>query len=79
MGRLCLSVGWENGLKRGLKTVSFNLPVIKANGSNPYQTPRPATSNLGLHCLPMSQSRFYRLPSLQGTLTSQDKSSAAII
>ena len=24
MGRLPLSVGWENGLERGLKTVSFN-------------------------------------------------------
>ena len=24
VGRLSLSVGWENGLERGLKTVSFN-------------------------------------------------------
>ena len=24
-GRLCLSVGWDNGPERGLKTVSFNL------------------------------------------------------
>ena len=46
----------------GLKTVSLNpyLPVIYANSADPDQTPRSVAADLGLHCLPMSQSRFYR-------------------
>ena len=38
MGRLSLSVGWENGPERGLKTVSFN--QFKQNSAEPDQTPR---------------------------------------
>ena len=42
--------------------VSFNplLLVIQANSADPDQTPHSAASDLGLHCLPMSQSRCYR-------------------
>ena len=46
-GRLSLSVGWKNGDERGRKTASFDLS-------------RSAACHLGLHCLPMSQSSFYR-------------------
>ena len=57
MGRLSLSVGWEYGPERGIKTVSCKplLLLIKANSADPDQTPRSAASDLGLHCLPMSQ------------------------
>ena len=44
---------------------------IKANSADPDQTPRFAASDLGMHCLLMSQSRFYRYPCLNCTLTSQ--------
>ena len=48
VGRLSLTVGWENGPERGLKTVSFNpsLPVIYVNTRVLDQTPRSVTSNL---------------------------------
>ena len=59
MGRLSLSVDWENGPERGFQTVSFSslLPVVLTNSTGPDQTPRSAASDLGLHCLPMSQFR----------------------
>ena len=43
-------------------TVSFNPlpPEVYANSADPDQTPRSAASDLGLHCLRMSQPRFYR-------------------
>ena len=79
MGQLSLSAGWENGPEQGLKAVLLNLwlPVIKANSADPDQTPRSVASDLGLHCLPMSQmsqSRFYN-PLFNRT---SDKDSAAI-
>ena len=45
----------------GLKTVPFNpqLPVILASSADPDQTPRSAASDLSLHCLQISQFRFY--------------------
>ena len=66
MGRLSLSVDWENGPDRGRWTVSFNpeVPVIKTNSAEPDQTPKSAASDLDLHCLPKPQS-------LHCTLTSQ--------
>ena len=78
VGRLSLIVGWENGPEHGLKTASFNpkLHVIEANSTDPDQTPRSAASDLGLHSLPMSQmsrSRFYRYPSTNSTLMSQQQ------
>ena len=62
LGRVSPSVGRENGPERGLKTVSYNhcLPVIESNSADPDQTPQNAASDQGLHCLPMSQSRFHR-------------------
>ena len=32
----------------------IGMPEINANSVDPYQTPRSAASDLGLHCLPMS-------------------------
>ena len=32
----------------------IKMPVINANSVDPDQTPRSTTSDLGLHCLPMS-------------------------
>ena len=62
VGRLSSSVGSEYGSKRGFTTVSSNpkLFVICVNSADPDQTPRSKASDLGLHFLPMSQSRFYR-------------------
>ena len=59
----------KNGHERGL--VSFNpyLPVIEANTVDPDQTPRSAASDLGLHCLPMSQFVFDNLTSLHGNFS----------
>ena len=51
------------------------------HSSDSDQTPRSAASDVGLHCLPMPQmfqSRFYRLPSINSTLTSQHWNCAAI-
>ena len=60
MCRLSLSVGWENGPEPGLMTLSFNpFHEIQANSADPDQTTRAVESDLGLHCLPISQSRFY--------------------
>ena len=43
------------------KIVSFNpKPVNKANNADPDLKPHFVASGLGLHCLLMSQSRFYR-------------------
>ena len=41
VGRLSLSLGWENGPERGIKTVSLNpiLPDIKANSAYLDQMP----------------------------------------
>ena len=36
--------------------------LFKANSADSDQTPRSVASNLGLHSLPMSQSRFYGYP-----------------
>ena len=36
------------------------LLVISANSADPDQTLHSAASDLGLHCLPMPQSMFYR-------------------
>ena len=60
VGRLSLSAGWKNGPERGLDC-SFNPlpPEVYANSADRDQTPRSAASDLGLHCLRMSQSRFY--------------------
>ena len=54
---MSLSIGLVNGPERGRKTVSFNslLPVIEAYSADPDQTPRCAASDLGLHCLPISE------------------------
>ena len=73
VGRLSLHVGWENGSERGFKTASFNpyLPVIQANSAKPNQMLHSGASDLGLHCLPLSKTKFYIYPSLHGTLTSQ--------
>ena len=43
---------------RGMWSVSIitiEMPVVIANSVDPDQTPRCAASDLGLHCLPMSQ------------------------
>ena len=42
LGQLSLSVGWENGLERGLRTVSLNdqFSVFTADSADPDQTPR---------------------------------------
>ena len=48
VGRLSLSVGWENRSERG------------ANSSDPNQTPCYSAFDPGLHCLSIFQSRFYR-------------------
>ena len=44
VGRLSLSVGWDNVSERGLKTVSFNpqRPVIQANSADPDKISRSA-------------------------------------
>ena len=59
MGRLFLSVGWENSSERGLKIVPFIPLRSAATDLCLHCLPMPA-SDLGLHCLPMSQARFYR-------------------
>ena len=40
--------------------LSLNFCIIKANSADSDKTPRSVAPDLGLHCLPMSQSRFYR-------------------
>ena len=46
VGRLSLSVRWENSPERGLKTASFNhyLPVILANNADADQMPRSGSA-----------------------------------
>ena len=39
------------------------LPVIQANSADPDKTPRSVASDLGLHCVPMSQSTLFPLHS----------------
>ena len=57
VGGLSLSVGWENGPEGNLRQFLLTLNhVIKANSTDPDQTPQNAASDLGLHCLP----GFYR-------------------
>ena len=55
VGRLSLNVAWNHGPKCGLKTVTFNpyFPIVQANSADPDQMHE--VSDLGLHCLPMSQ------------------------
>ena len=54
VGRLSLSVDWENGPERRLKTFINPLSScnLKANSADPDRSPR---SDLRLHCLPVAQ------------------------
>ena len=37
-----------------IATMSIEIAVLNANSVDPDQTPRPAASDLGLHCLLLS-------------------------
>ena len=60
VGPLSLSVGWENGPERGIKTFIQPLTSCNLGSADLDQMPHSVASDLGMHCLPRSQSRFYR-------------------
>ena len=41
--------------------ILFRIDILVANSEDPDQTPRSAASDLGLHCLPVSQKWDTRL------------------
>ena len=41
--------------------ILFRIDILLANSEDPDQTPRSAVSDLGLHCLPLSQKWNARL------------------
>ena len=49
------------------------MPVINANSVDPDQTPRSAASDLGLHCLPMSNLWDARHKWVNGRVVSMDR------
>ena len=69
VGRLSLSLGWENGPEWELKTVLFNpqLPVIKTNSADPDQTPRSVANILDVSIQMLQPTLFTRHSDVKAT------------
>ena len=47
----------------------IEIPLVNAHSVDPDQMPSPVTSDLGLHCLPITFLEVYRLKSVKTLIT----------